>query len=369
HGMHEIYSSLESIVFEYNKRKCIDRIIDYLFNDVVSNLEKLPNNNVDDLCQKITYNKLNKGSADYYHLKDNKMSLKEYILILFNWIKFIISNRDSIRNNKSNLELKIILKFQATAELLYHSRIFRSMLSIVYSIDNVERILYYLDKVSAHRLSLNLILKTLEKRKSEYGERYKNIQWSFIEPIEKVVELKETPSSSFDKIWSACGLQNDQTKTAFQNEYIQNKFVEYDSSLKLSTCLHSEIRMIDCLIEQNIKEVHDKDVEIGISKLPCYLCSIYIEKLNIDFNRMFYVGSLITDGKIYPNWMFRNNEEDKIINYVNDQLYTFIKNDLQLLQSRIRTKSGDSDKQEIDIDDDDVNNAYMLRAMKEIEEQ
>ncbi|CAF1509236.1 unnamed protein product [Rotaria sordida] len=296
------------------------------------------------------------------------MSLKEYILILFNWIKFIISNRDSIRNNKSNLELKIILKFQATAELLYHSGIFRSMLSIVYSIDNVERILYYLDKVSAHRLSLNLILKTLEKRKSEYGETYKNIQWSFIEPIEKVVELKETPSSSFDKIWSACGLQNDQTKTAFQSEYIQNKFVEYDSSLKLSTCLHSEIRMIDYLIEQNIKEVHDKDVEIGISTLPCYLCSIYIEKLNIDFNRMFYVGSLITDGKIYPNWMFRNNAEDKIINYVNDQLYTFIKNDLQLLQSGIRTKSGDSDKQEIDIDDDDVNNAYMLRAMKEIEQ-
>ncbi|CAF3735666.1 unnamed protein product [Rotaria sordida] len=351
HGMHEIYSSLESIVFEYNKRKCIDRIIDYLFNDVVSNLEKLPNNNVDDLCQKITYNKLNKGSADYYHLKDNKMSLKEYILILFNWIKFIISNRDSIRNNKSNLELKIILKFQATAELLYHSGIFRSMLSIVYSIDNVERILYYLDKVSAHRLSLNLILKTLEKRKSEYGETYKNIQWSFIEPIEKVVELKETPSSSFDKIWSACGLQNDQTKTAFQSEYIQNKFVEYDSSLKLSTCLHSEIRMIDYLIEQNIKEVYDNDVEIGISKLPCYLCSLYIEKLNDDFNRTFYISSLRTNEKIYPNWMFRNNEKDKIIDDIHNQLYKFIKNEVKFFQITMRNKIDDSDEEATEVEE------------------
>ena len=37
------------------------------------------------------------------------------------------------------------------------------------------------------------VLKTLHKRKSEYGEIYKNIQWSFIEPIEQIVELKTTP--------------------------------------------------------------------------------------------------------------------------------------------------------------------------------
>ncbi|CAF3416867.1 unnamed protein product [Rotaria sp. Silwood1] len=335
HGMNEIYSSLKSIIFEYNKNKCIKRITDDLFNDVVSNLEKLPNKNVDDLCEKITYNILNKDSTDYYHLKENKMSLKEYILILFNWVNYIISNRDPIRNNESNLELKIIWKFQATAELLYHSEIFRSMLSIVYSIDNVERILYYLDKVSAHRRSFNLILKTLNKRKSEYD----------------IVELKETPSSSFDKIWSACGLHNDQTKTAFHNEYIQNKLVQYDTNLKLQTCLHSEIRMIDYLIEQNIKEVHDKDVEIGISKLPCYLCSLYIEKLNIDFNRTFYIGSLTTHGKIYTNWMFRNNEKDKIIDDIHNQLCKFIKNEVQLFQLTIRNKIDNSDQQATEVEE------------------
>ncbi|CAF5042231.1 unnamed protein product [Rotaria sp. Silwood1] len=272
HDMNKIYSLLKSIIFEYNKSKCIKRITDDLFADAISNLENLLNANVDDLCQKITYNKSKKSSADYYYLKEK--------------------SRHAIKNNKNNVELKIILEFQVTGELLYDSEIFCSMLSKVYSIDNdAERILYYLDKVSAHQRSLNLILKTLHKRKSEY----------------------------------ACRLGNDETKKEFQDRFIENKFVEYDLSLKLSTCLHSEIRMIDYLIEQNIKEVHDNDVEIGISKLPCYLCSLYIEKLNGDFNRTFYIGSLRTNEKIYPNWMFRNNEKDKIIYDINNQLCKFIK--------------------------------------------
>ncbi|CAF3428384.1 unnamed protein product [Rotaria sp. Silwood1] len=194
HDMNKIYSLLKSIIFEYNKSKCIKRITDDLFADAISNLENLLNANVDDLCQKITYNKSKKSSADYYYLKEKSRSLEEYILTLFNWINYIISNRHAIKNNKNNVELKIILEFQVTGELLYDSEIFCSMLSKVYSIDNdAERILYYLDKVSAHQRSLNLILKTLHKRKSEYGEIYKNIQWSFIEPIEQIVELKTTP--------------------------------------------------------------------------------------------------------------------------------------------------------------------------------
>ncbi|CAF5139901.1 unnamed protein product, partial [Rotaria sp. Silwood1] len=134
-------------------------------------------------------------------------------------------------------------------------------------------------------------------------------------------------------------------------KFIQNKFTSYDSNLKLSTCLHSEIRMIDYLIEQNIKEVHDKDVEIGISKLPCYLCSLYIEKLNIDFNRTFYIGSLTTHGKIYTNWMFRNNEKDKIIDDIHNQLCKFIKNEVQLFQLTIRNKIDNSDQQATEVEE------------------
>ncbi|CAF3290835.1 unnamed protein product, partial [Rotaria sp. Silwood2] len=248
--MNKIYLLLESIIFEYNKNKCIKCITDDLFDDAVSNLEKLPNVNVDNLCQKITYGKLKKGSPDYCYLKEKNILLKEYILKLFNWIDYITSNRHAIKNNKNNVEPEIILKFQVIGEFLYNCEIFRSILSKADSINNVsinndsikydsinndsfsndsisnnaERILYYLDRVSAHHRSLNSILNTLEKNKSEYGEIYKNIQWSFIEPIKTIVELKTTPSSSFNKIWLACRLGNDEIKKEFQDKFIQNKF-------------------------------------------------------------------------------------------------------------------------------------------------
>ncbi|CAF4716226.1 unnamed protein product, partial [Rotaria sp. Silwood2] len=152
------------------------------------------------------------------------------------------------------------------------------------------------------------------RRKFDYGEIYKNIQWYFIEPIKNIVKLNEAPSSSFDKIWLTCDLADGQTKIDFKREYIGNKFVDYDSKLELSTCLHSEIRIIDYLIEQNIYEVRDGDIEIGIAKQPCYPCSLYIEQLNQKFNRNFYVADLKTHGKIYANWTFRNNEDDFIEN-------------------------------------------------------
>ncbi|CAF1017338.1 unnamed protein product [Rotaria sp. Silwood1] len=82
--------------------------------------------------------------------------------------------------------------------------------------------------------------------------------------------------------------------------------------------------MIDYLIEQNIHEINDNDIEIGLSKLPCYICSLYIEKLNEKFHRNFCVGSLTTHGKIYGKWTFRNNEDIIIKNYINDHLYELI---------------------------------------------
>jgi len=183
---------------------------------------------------------LKKGATDYSYLIKKQMTLKEYILILFGWINKIISYRNSIKNNKSNVELEIISKFQTNGALLYHSEIFSFILKRVYSnAGDYQRIQYYLDKISANQRSLVLILKCLKQRTSAYGGTYKNIQWSFIEPIEEIVELKEKPSSSsFDKIWSGCGFQNDEIKTEFQNDFIENKLDPYDTNLKLKTYLH-----------------------------------------------------------------------------------------------------------------------------------
>ncbi|CAF1344967.1 unnamed protein product [Rotaria sordida] len=360
-GMNEIYSTLKFIIFQYNKKKCIKRILDPLFDDVILNLEKLLNYDIDKICENINIDKLIQGSADYIYLQEQKISLKEFISILLSRVKNIILRRDSIKINKNESEPKMIEIFQVYCESLYHSKIFRSILLQVYSNDDDhERIIYYLDKVSAHLRSLDLILKTLEKRTSDYGEIYQNIHWYFIEPIENIINLNEAPSLSFDKIWLAFDLlHDDELKNDFKQKYIGNKFVEYDTKLKLSTCLHSEIRMIDYLIEQNI-QVDDYDIEIGISKLPCCICSLYIKKLNEEFNRNFCVTS-ITHGKIYPNWAFRNNEDDDIMSYVNDELYTLIERQIKDWIRINRKKMIVNYKPTIELQGDHIANRFVKR--------
>ena len=369
-GMTETHSILESTVFEYNKDKCIKRILNSLFDDTVSKLQKLLIVNIDRICENITVSKLTKGSADYTYLRKRKMPLKEYITKLFTWINRILLLRESIRNDKKNLDLRTIEKFQQCSELLYSPTIFRSIVLYQYpAVDDCERIQYYIDKTSAHIRSLSLLLLCLQKRTSEYGEIYKNMQWYFIEPIQFTVNLEKPLSLTFDQIWKDCNLPEDQEKTDFKRQYIGDKFLPYDSSLKLSTSLHSEIRIIDYLIAHNIHEVHDGDVEIGISKLSCYPCSLYIEQLNQKFNRKFCTGDMVTHGKIYPNWAFRSNEDETIRSYVNVELYKLIKKELIEWGLRTRTKSGDSDKLETEPDDDDLDDKYITSRIDNFQDQ
>ncbi len=91
-----------------NKDKCIKRIFHPLLNDATSNLEKLSNHDIDEICKNITVDKLNKSSSDYGYLKQKNMALNEYILILFTLIKDIISLRISTENDEENAELRAI---------------------------------------------------------------------------------------------------------------------------------------------------------------------------------------------------------------------------------------------------------------------
>ncbi|CAF1122273.1 unnamed protein product [Adineta steineri] len=283
-GMLEIYSILNFFIFEYNKEKCIKRIFDPLFEEAFSNLEKLIHHDVENICQNITVGKLNKGSADYIYLKEQNMLLNEYILVLFDWIKNLTLLRNSIEKDKNNPELKTIQKFQDLCKILYYSKILYSIIKYIYpNVIEHDRLLYCLDKMSVHVRSLDLILICLEQRKFDYGEIYKNIKWRFIEPTQNIIELNEKPSVTFDNLRSNCKLPDDSTKLDFKDKYIQNQFDGYDKSLELSTCIHCEIRLIDYLIEQNIHEIYDFDIEIGISKLSCYPCTLYIDKLNTKF--------------------------------------------------------------------------------------
>ncbi|CAF1653151.1 unnamed protein product, partial [Didymodactylos carnosus] len=68
--MSDTYSILKQTIFQYNKHKCIKRILNPLFNDALSNFEKLPNYDTDKICENISIEKQKKGSADYYYLTE-----------------------------------------------------------------------------------------------------------------------------------------------------------------------------------------------------------------------------------------------------------------------------------------------------------
>ncbi|CAF5091828.1 unnamed protein product, partial [Rotaria sp. Silwood1] len=193
--MIETHAILRSIVFEYNKDKCIKRIIGVNFNEAVTSLQALLDVNIDRIYEdivSITINEFNKGSVDYTYIKVLNVPLEEYIQILFTWINRIVLLRKSIIEDKNNVDLKTIENVQVYAELLYSSTIFRLILSHTnVTIKHHLRIEYYVDKVSAHLRSLNVILLCLQEKPLEFGEMYKNIEWYFIEPIQSTIELKK----------------------------------------------------------------------------------------------------------------------------------------------------------------------------------
>jgi hypothetical protein len=111
--------------------------------------------------------------------------------------------------------------------------------------------------------------------------------------------------------------------------------------------MHAEILLIDYLLKNNInKKEYCNEVRIGISKMPCLLCSEYIGALNQKYNCCFYERDSIHE-KIYTNWIYRLNEDPAIINLIDDQLIEKIQNSIQELcrknNRRGPNNSGDSD--------------------------
>ncbi|CAF4753381.1 unnamed protein product, partial [Rotaria sp. Silwood2] len=127
--MNEIHSLLKLTVFEYNKEKCIRRILDPMFNDAVSSLRELLASDINNVCQNVTIGEVMTCTPDHLYLIEQNISLKEYISILFNWVKRIVSIRESMKNDKYNINLNTIENFQECCELLYYSETFRSILS------------------------------------------------------------------------------------------------------------------------------------------------------------------------------------------------------------------------------------------------
>ncbi len=111
--------------------------------------------------------------------------------------------------------------------------------------------------------------------------------------------------------------------------------------------MNAEILLIDHLLINNIDETnYSKEVEIGISKMSCLLCSYYIDALNKKYDRCF-CQSYSTNGKVYGKWTYRHNEDSSILNLINEKLIENIQQSIQnlcLTSGRASSqKSGDSD--------------------------
>ena len=109
-SMDVTYSSLRSLIFQYNKEKYVKRIVDSLFDEAVSKLEELSKANANDLSKKITVDIIKKGTADYILLKEKNMPMEHYISQLIEWVQMIISTRELIKMHKENLEEEVVEK-------------------------------------------------------------------------------------------------------------------------------------------------------------------------------------------------------------------------------------------------------------------
>jgi hypothetical protein len=237
------------------------------------------------------------------------------------------------------------------ALILYQSRLFQYILDN--SVGDIG--IYYFEKISAHIRSINLLLKCLLYRKDHVGEIYKNISWKLIPSIEETRSLAVTPKQAFEKIFtnlcnsSAPNISNvlgNITSDIFYNQHLE-RMKKLDNGHIHVVHLHAEILLIDYLLTNNINETNNsKEVEIGMSKMPCLLCFYYINALNKKYDRCF-CQSDSTNGKIYSKWSYRHNEDPSILNVINEKLIDKIQHSIQkLCLESDRTcpkKSGDSD--------------------------
>jgi hypothetical protein len=98
--------------------------------------------------------------------------------------------------------------------------------------------------------------------------------------------------------------------------------------------VHAEILLIDHLLQNNTnKEKQSIAVEIGISTMPCLICSYYIDALNKHHGR-YFCESNSTHEKIYLNWSYRDNEDELILNSINEEL---IKKTEHLIEKNVST--------------------------------
>ena len=341
----DVYQLLCSLVYEYNARKMMKRFSSSK-NVIVDRLKKFVHSNPDPtrFMQELQSNskvyREKPATTEKIGLLSKNASAESYVEFIFSTIKNFLLAYDRLIENRNNIADEHIDHAVRFARLLYQSRLFSFILDTID--DGTGAGAYYFEKISAHERSLNLIIKSLFKRKDDLAMIYKQITWKLIPLIEQQIKLNVIPKEAcqilFDKFASSSPSKN------VEEPKFDDFYQEYSSQLKLHDenrfvpmHTHAEILLIDYLLTNGINETYGlKEIEIGISKLPCLLCSFYVKELNEKYNRRFF-SSNSSNGKIYGKWLLRKNEDSSIIESIDRKL-------IDKLEHAIRKLYLDSDR-------------------------
>ena len=350
---------LESLIFEYNSKKIINRllgqnviIIDALRRMVRWNTdEKRPF--IDELRSNPTIYRDHPLITEKIYLISKHYTEEDYVELIFKKLEQFLVILDQLIDNQLNPTDQQLTLVTSLAMILYQSRLFQ------YILDNsngtADKGVYYFEKTSAHLRSIDLLLKCFHYRKDHVGEIYQNISWKLVPSIEGTQTLPISPRQAFENIFTNMlhspdqsignALQNVTSETVY-NQHL-GRLKKFDSDRIYRAHLHAEILLINYLLENHLNETnHLKEVEIGISKMSCLLCSYYIDALNKKYNRCFCLQPS-TNGTVYGKWTYRVNEDPSIINVINDKLIEKIQQSIQKLcldsHRGASKRSGDSD--------------------------
>ena len=365
----DVDAQLRSLVFEYNSKKIIKRVLDGK-NRMGDQLRRMSRWNSDEKSRFVdelrSHPELYRNrplATEKVYLLSKNFTEEDYVQILFTKLAEFLTARDELIDNQSNPTDKQLAVATRRAFVLYESRLFRYILG--QSDGTAIKGVCYFEKISAHERSINLLLKCLLYRKDQLSSIYQNISWKLIPSIENEQPLTITPRQAFERIFSQLPRSTDESlddthatisSESFYDEHMK-KLARFEQHRVLLVQTHAEILLIDHLLTNKINESHDSsEVEIGISKMPCLLCSHYIDLLNRKHDRCF-VASDSTNGKISSKWAPRNNEDPSILQSINQKLIAKLQRSIQklcLASGRAPPKkSGDSDVMYTSLDGDE----------------
>lgn len=362
-------TQLRSLVFEYNSKKIVNRFLDRK-SQLIDQLRKMAEWNateksrfVDELRSHPELYRDKPLAAEKIYLRPKNYNEEDYVQIIFTELSEFLRARDELIDNQSNPTDQQLASATGRAFTLYESRLFRYILD--YSAGTAVKGVHFFEKTSAHERSINLLLKCLLYRRDQLASIYQNISWKLVPSIQEIRPRIITPKRAFERIFAELSLSSDESlrqtleiisSQTFYNQYLQ-RIVQFEDNPFHSVHTHAEILLINHLLENNINEYHhSNEVQIGISKMPCLLCSFYIDGLNKKHQRCF-VPSDSTNGKIYSKWSPRKNEDPSILDMINNKLIAKLQQSIKKLclenERSSPKKSGDNDIMLTSIEGDD----------------